>query len=60
MFVHAAEAGNEVVFECADGAFGGVATVDAGRRKLEIDVFLAEELFQGVGAFIVEALEAGP
>jgi hypothetical protein len=49
-----------MVFERADGAFGGVPMVDAGRRKLEVDVFLAWQLFQGLGAFVVEALEVGP
>jgi hypothetical protein len=42
--VHAAETRDEMVFEGSDGAFGGVSTVDAGRRKLEVDVLLAEEL----------------
>ena len=54
------ETSNEVIFERADGAFGGVSTVDAGRRKLEVDVFRTEKLLQGLSAFIVEALEAGP
>jgi hypothetical protein len=30
-----------MIFECANGAFGGVSTVDAMRRKLEVNVFLA-------------------
>ena len=58
--VHTAETSNEVIFERADGAFGGVSTVDAGRRKLEVDVFRMEKLLQGLSAFIVKALEAGP
>jgi hypothetical protein len=46
-----------VVFEGADGTFSGISTVNAGWRKLEVNVFLAEELFQGLGTFIVKALE---
>ena len=47
-----------MVFEGADGTFSGISMVNAGRRELEVNVFLVEELFQGLGAFIVKALEA--
>ncbi len=30
VFVEAAESGDEVIFECVDGLFGGVAAVDMG------------------------------
>jgi hypothetical protein len=59
VFVGAAEAGNEVVFKRADGAFGSVAAMDVGRDKLEVDIFGAEEVFKDAGAFVVEALEDG-
>ena len=55
-FVGATEAGDEVVFERADCAFGGIAAVDVGRDELKIDVLRTEEVFQDAGAFVVEAL----
>jgi len=30
IFVGAAEASNEMIFECANGMFGGIAAVDVG------------------------------
>jgi hypothetical protein len=45
-----------VILEGADGAFGGIAAVDARRGELEVNFFFSEELFQGVGALIVESL----
>ena len=60
VFVDAAETSNEVIFERADGAFGGIAAVDSWWGKLKVNFFFAEELFQSFGAFIVEALEVGP
>ena len=53
VFVDAAEARDEVVFERANGAFGGVASVDAGRDKLVVNVLCDHELFERVGAFVV-------
>jgi hypothetical protein len=58
VLVNAAETGDEVVFERSDGTFGGIASVDAGGRKLKIDVFLEEELFSGDGTLVVKVLEA--
>ena len=43
--VGAAEAGDKVVFEGADGAFGGVVAVDVWRSQLEVDVFRCREVF---------------
>ena len=57
--VSAAEACNEVIFEGANGAFSRVAAMDAGRGQLEVDICFVEEVFEGLGAFIVEALEVG-
>jgi hypothetical protein len=59
VFVDTAEAGDEVVLEGADGTLGGVAAVDARRGKLEVDVLGTEELLEGLGAFVVKALEEG-
>jgi hypothetical protein len=42
--VGAAKAGDEVIFKRADGTFGGVATVDVGRSKLEVNLFTVHEL----------------
>ena len=53
----AAESCDEVVFEGTDGPFGGVATVDVGWHKLEIDFFLGEVLFQEGRGFIVKEME---
>ena len=57
VFVDAAKASNEVILEGADGAFGGIAAVDAWWGELKVNYFFAEELFQSFGAFIVETLE---
>ena len=59
MFVDTAKAGNEMVFERPDGAFGGIAMMDTGRGKLKVDVLVAEELFERLGALVVQALELG-
>jgi hypothetical protein len=59
VLVNAAEASNEVVFECADGAFGSVSAMYAGWGELKVNVFFLSELFQGLSTFIVKALEAG-
>jgi hypothetical protein len=49
-----------VILEGADGAFAsGIAAVDARRGELEeVDFLFVEELFQCVGAFVVEMLLA--
>ncbi len=54
-----AEAGDEVVFEGADGPFGGVTAIDARRGELEINVLGAHELLEGEGGFVVQSLERG-
>ena len=56
--VCAAEAGDKVVFERADGAFGCVSSMDMGRGELEVHLGAVHELLQGFGGFIVESLEA--
>ena len=56
VWVGAAESGNEVVFEYADGAFGGIASVDLRWCELVIDVFCGEELLEGNRGFVVESM----
>jgi hypothetical protein len=48
-----------VIFEGSDGVFGGIAVMDSGWHKLEVNVFLVQKLFQGFSTFVVKALEAG-
>ena len=43
-----------MVFEGADGTFGGVAAVNVGWDQLVFDVFCFHEVFDQRGAFIVE------
>lgn len=37
VWVSAAQAGNEMIFESADGSLSGIATVDMWRCQLEIN-----------------------
>ena len=50
--------GAEVVFPSLDGAFCCIATVAMGGHALEIDVVFLEGLFELVGTFVVEDVEA--
>lgn len=54
--VGAAESGDEMVFERADGTFGSVGSMEAGWHDLEVDCFLVHELLECIGALIVQAL----
>ena len=45
VFVDAAQSSNEMILECADGAFGGIAAMNAWRGELKINRFVAEKLF---------------
>lgn len=47
VLVGAAEAGDEMVLESTDCAFGGVAAMGVGRHKLKVNAFLCHELFEG-------------
>jgi hypothetical protein len=58
-FVQATEPCDEVILERADGAFRGIATMDARRNKLEVDGFFDKKFFQCDGALVVESLELG-
>jgi hypothetical protein len=55
--VGAAEASNEMIFERPNGTFGGIASVDAGRGELEVDVDAGDVLAEGEGSFVVELLQ---
>ena len=57
VFVDAAQSSNEMILEGADGAFGGIAAMNAWWGELKGNFFFAEELFQRFGAFVVETLE---
>ena len=57
VFVGAAEPGNKMVFECANGSFGGVSSVDMWWHELEGDLLIMEELFENFGGFVIEALQ---
>ena len=57
--VGAAEAGDEMVLESANGALGGVAAMDAWGHELESDGLVAHVLLEEDGGFVVEAIELG-
>jgi hypothetical protein len=59
VFVDAAQTSNKMVFEGADGTFGGVAAVYARWCELEVNVLLAQELFERFRTFVIKPLEAG-
>jgi hypothetical protein len=45
VFVGAAEPGDEAVLERVNGVFSGIAAVDMGWDKLEIDIFVGHVFF---------------
>jgi hypothetical protein len=55
--VHGANAGNQVVFECANGTFGGGVAVNVWWRELEFDARLRHERLEGKGCSIVKAFQ---
>lgn len=57
--ISCAEACYEVIFEGADGTFGGIASVYAGRNKLEVDGFTGHVGLENAGGFVVEFLKFG-
>jgi len=46
IFVGAAQSSNEMVFECAYGAFGGIVTVDMQWDQLVIHIFSDQKVFK--------------
>jgi hypothetical protein len=59
MGVNSAESGDEMVFQCADGSFGGIGSMFFGGDALEGDVVFGECIFQILGAFIVQYVKIG-
>jgi len=58
-FVSAAQGSDKVILECTDGPFCCVATMDARRDELKVDVLVSHVLLERFGAFVVDALELG-
>jgi hypothetical protein len=56
VFVDAAQSGNEMIFEGADGAFGCVAAMGSRRYQLVINSLLSREFLQCIGALIIQFL----
>ena len=52
------KSGANMIFECADCTFGGVATVVVQGGKLEVNVLFAELFMHYVGALIVNNVES--
>ncbi len=59
LFVGAAEASNEMVFEHVNGTFRSIATVDMGWDQLGIDMLSNHEILEGTGCFIIQSLQLG-
>jgi len=59
VFVHAAQAGNEIVFEGLDGPFGSIVTMDVGWDKLKVNIFCSQEVLKGLQCFVVKVLQFG-
>jgi len=57
IFIHTAQPSNEMIFECADSLFGGIALVEVWWDQLELNTFMMEILLECMGDFIVKALE---
>ncbi len=57
IFIHAAQPGNEMIFEGADCLLGGIASVEVWQDQLEVDAFMMKVLLECAGGFIVKALE---
>ena len=53
------ESSANMIFECADRTFGGVAAVVIWGEKLEVNVVLAEGLLHFTGSLVVEDVESG-
>ncbi len=52
-----AETRNEMVFKGLDCSFGPVASVQACRGELVLNVLVGDEFLEKFGGFIVEAME---
>ena len=59
VWVSGGKASNEVVFVGLDGSFCQVSAVDASWGCLPINTFIIHEVFEQLGAFIVQPVELG-
>ena len=59
LWVSAAKASDEVIFEGPNGSFSGIAAMDIGWGKLIVNTLGLHELLKGCGGFIVQTLELG-
>ena len=46
----------EVILEGLNCLLGSVASMEAGGRELELNVFIGDKLFEELGGFIVETV----
>ena len=51
-----AQDSDEMVSECAYGAFGSVLAMDVGRSQLRVDFFVSREVAKHGRGFIVQSL----
>ncbi len=56
IFVSCTQTSNEVVFECVDGSFGGIAAMDVWWDQLIVHIFRHQEFLEGLGCFVIQAL----
>ena len=59
VWVARGNSGANIIFECVDSTFGGVAAVGVQGKNLEVNVVLAEGFLHGVGALVVNDMESG-
>jgi len=59
IFVRAAKASNEVVFECVDGSFCSIVMMDMGWDQLVIHIFSYQEVLEGWDASLSKHCNLG-
>ena len=57
ILVDTTQAGDEMIFEGADGAFRSIASMEVRRDKLKVDVGVTKKSLQSSRAFVVKAME---
>ena len=58
-WIGCAKASDEVVLEGTNSSFSYISSVGARWDQLELYVFVSEEIFQGLGTFVVEFVKTG-
>jgi hypothetical protein len=58
VFIHTAKPSDKVIFEGPNGAFSGIAAMNAGRNELEVHSVGMHEVFEESRTFVVKALQA--